>query len=82
MAANDSNIQKPGLGLALLPIVLTLTVLGTQLFYFGDFTPHIPLAFGIAITSLVGPEAWPQNGQASKKVCSTSSISRCHLCRS
>ncbi|WP_259992568.1 Na+/H+ antiporter NhaC [Leisingera sp. M658] len=40
--------------MALLPIVLTLGVLGIQLFYFGDFTPHIPLAIGIAITSLVG----------------------------
>ncbi|UWQ60450.1 Na+/H+ antiporter NhaC [Leisingera caerulea] len=40
--------------MALLPIVLTLAVLGVQLFYFGDFTPHIPLAIGIAITALVG----------------------------
>jgi len=37
-------------------------VLGIQLFYFGDFTPHIPLAFGIAITGLVGLKLghkWP-----------------------
>lgn len=46
--------QKPSLGLALVPVILTLIVLGVQLFYFGDFTPHIPLAIGLAITSLVG----------------------------
>ncbi|WP_027234878.1 Na+/H+ antiporter NhaC [Leisingera caerulea] len=54
MSSNDPTITKPGLGMALLPIVLTLAVLGVQLFYFGDFTPHIPLAIGIAITALVG----------------------------
>ena len=48
------DIKKPGLGLALTPVVLTLLVLGIQLFYFGDFTPHIPLAIGLAITGLVG----------------------------
>ncbi|OBY26092.1 Na+/H+ antiporter NhaC [Leisingera sp. JC1] len=54
MSPSDPNTVKPGLGLALLPILLTLLVLGIQLFYFGDFTPHIPLAIGIAITALVG----------------------------
>ncbi len=54
MSSNDPTITKSGLGMALLPIVLTLAVLGVQLFYFGDFTPHIPLAIGIAITALVG----------------------------
>ncbi|UYG07634.1 Na+/H+ antiporter NhaC [Halomonas sp. M4R1S46] len=49
-----SRYRKPGLLLALTPVVLTLLVLGIQLFYFGDFTPHIPLAIGLAITSLVG----------------------------
>lgn len=29
-------------------------VLGLQIFYFGVFEPHIPLAIGLAITSLVG----------------------------
>ena len=46
--------RKPSFGLALVPVVLTLAVLGVQLFYFGDFTPHIPLAIGLAITALVG----------------------------
>ena len=58
----ETNIRQPGLGLALVPIILTLIVLGIQLFWFGDFTPHIPLAFGIAITGLVGLKLghkWP-----------------------
>ncbi len=45
---------RPSIGLALLPIVLTLGILGVQIFYFGDFTPHIPLAIGIALTAIVG----------------------------
>ncbi|KJZ30246.1 sodium:proton antiporter, partial [Paracoccus sp. S4493] len=44
----------PPLWLALLPIVLTLGLLALQLFYYGDFTPHIPLILGLAITSLLG----------------------------
>lgn len=44
----------PSLPLALTPVLLTLVVLGVQLFYFGDFTPHVPLAIGLAITGLVG----------------------------
>ncbi|WP_282610930.1 Na+/H+ antiporter NhaC [Pelagibius sp. Alg239-R121] len=46
--------RLPSFALALVPIILTLVVLGVQLFYFGDFTPHIPLAIGIAITGVVG----------------------------
>ena len=44
----------PSLPLALLPVVLTLGLLALQLFYYGDFTPHIPLICGLAITSLLG----------------------------
>lgn len=44
----------PSLGLALLPVVLTLGLLALQLFYFGDFTPHIPLAIGLAVTATLG----------------------------
>ncbi len=44
----------PSLPLALLPVVLTLGLLALQLFYFGDFTPHIPLVLGLAITGLLG----------------------------
>jgi NhaC family Na+:H+ antiporter len=54
MSSDDIQPRKPSFGLALVPVVLTLLVLGIQLFYFGDFTPHIPLAIGLAITALVG----------------------------
>ncbi|PKH87715.1 Na+/H+ antiporter NhaC [Colwellia sp. Bg11-28] len=50
----EKNIIKPSLFMAILPIILTLTILGIQLFYYGDFTPHIPLAIGIAITATLG----------------------------
>lgn len=62
MSVNETSVIKPSLGMALIPIVLTLAVLGVQLFYFGDFTPHIPLAIGIAITGIVGlrlGHKWP-----------------------
>lgn len=45
---------RPSVWMALVPIVLTLALLGVQIFYYGDFTPHIPLAIGIALTALVG----------------------------
>ena len=54
MSQNDTMPRKPSLGLALTPVILTLLLLGLQLFYFGDFTPQIPLAIGLAITGIVG----------------------------
>ncbi|CTQ49063.1 Na+/H+ antiporter NhaC [Jannaschia donghaensis] len=54
MSSDELQPRKPSFGLALVPVVLTLLVLGIQLFYFGDFTPHIPLAIGLAITAIVG----------------------------
>lgn len=51
---SDRRIERPSLGLALLPIVLTLGVLAVQLFYYKDFTPHVPLAIGLAITAAIG----------------------------
>ncbi|HSH47912.1 MAG TPA: Na+/H+ antiporter NhaC [Halomonas sp.] len=45
---------RPSLALALLPILLTFLVLGTQLFIYDTFTPHVPLVIGIAITAVVG----------------------------
>lgn len=48
------TIPMPGLPLALIPIVLTIALLGVQIFYYDDFTPHIPLAIGFGITALVG----------------------------
>ncbi|MEY8252606.1 MAG: Na+/H+ antiporter NhaC, partial [Colwellia sp.] len=50
----ENNIIKPSFFMAILPIILTLAILGIQLFYYGDFTPHIPLAIGIAITATLG----------------------------
>ncbi|MFD2191647.1 Na+/H+ antiporter NhaC [Pistricoccus aurantiacus] len=49
-----STCRKPSLLLALLPIVLTFLILGTQLFIFDTFTPHVPLVIGIAITAILG----------------------------
>ncbi|MGL6160427.1 Na+/H+ antiporter NhaC [Microbulbifer sp.] len=55
MKQSDSpNIPVPNLGVALIPIVLTIGLLGIQIFYYDDFTPHIALALGFAITALVG----------------------------
>ncbi|WP_048305554.1 Na+/H+ antiporter NhaC [Halomonas sp. PR-M31] len=48
------SCRKPSLPLALLPIVLTFLVLGTQLFIFDTFTPHVPLVIGIALTAVLG----------------------------
>ncbi len=54
MSSQTIPPRAPSLGLALTPVILTLMLLALQLFYFGDFTPHIPLAIGLAITGLVG----------------------------
>ncbi|WP_372598247.1 Na+/H+ antiporter NhaC [Amphritea sp.] len=54
---NSPNIAMPRLGIALIPIILTIGLLGIQIFYYDDFTPHIALAIGFAITALVG---WAQ----------------------
>ena len=53
-------VTIPSLGVALIPIVLTIGLLGIQLFYYDDFTPHIALAIGFAITALVG---WSQGSR-------------------
>lgn len=54
---NTHTIPAPSLAVALIPIVLTIGLLGIQIFYYDDFTPHIALALGFAITALVG---WAQ----------------------
>src|SRR3546814_18829274 len=53
-AMTSSTRELPSLSLALMPVVLTLVVLGVKLFYFEDFTPHVHLAIGLAIPGLVG----------------------------
>ena len=45
------EIERPGLFMALAPIVITLFLLILQMFYFDDFTPHTPLILGLAITA-------------------------------
>jgi len=53
--SNISDTPRlPSVGIALIPVVLTIGLLSIQLFYYGDFTPHIPLAVGFAITGVVG----------------------------
>jgi Na+:H+ antiporter, NhaC family len=62
MSIQDNAPREPSLGLALTPVVLTLLLLGLQLFYFKDFTPQVPLSVGLAITGLVGVylgHKWP-----------------------
>lgn len=54
---NETQIPMPSVAVALIPIVLTIALLGIQIFYYDDFTPHIALAIGFAITSIVG---WAQ----------------------
>lgn len=51
----QEQIERPGLFLAILPIAITIGLLGIQLFYFGDFTPHTPLAIGIVFACVI---AW------------------------
>ncbi|WP_246116438.1 Na+/H+ antiporter NhaC [Cobetia crustatorum] len=46
--------QRPSLVMACLPIVATLAVLALQLFVFGEFTPHVPLVCGVAMTAIIG----------------------------
>lgn len=50
----NEKTPTPHLYLALTPVILTLLILGMQIFYFGVFEPHIPLAIGIALTGFVG----------------------------
>ncbi len=51
---NSDYTAPPPLGLAIVPIILTIGLLAIQIFYYDDFTPHIALAIGFAITALVG----------------------------
>lgn len=57
MTQNSPTNEMPNLWVALIPIVLTIALLALQIFYYDDFTPHIALAVGFAITGLVG---WSQ----------------------
>lgn len=50
---NLENMPKPALFFAILPIAATIVLMIVQLIVFDDFTPHIPLALGIAITGIL-----------------------------
>ncbi|RQW62762.1 Na+/H+ antiporter NhaC [Vibrio viridaestus] len=52
---SEAEIERPSLFLAVLPILFTLVLLGIQLFYFDDFTPHTPIAVGLVFTCVI---AW------------------------
>jgi len=65
MQQQAPQIEMPSLWVALIPIVLTIGLLGLQIFYYDDFTPHIALAVGFAITGLVG---WSQGWRWSVSV--------------
>ena len=54
MNNDNKTIALPSLSMALLPIALAIALLAIQLFYYGDFTPHIPLALGAAIAAIFG----------------------------
>ncbi|UXI01417.1 Na+/H+ antiporter NhaC [Photobacterium sp. TY1-4] len=51
---NSDFTATPHLGVAMIPILLTIGLLAIQIFYYDDFTPHIALAIGFALTALVG----------------------------
>ncbi len=51
---DSDHAPKPTLLMAILPIVLTISLLMLQLFVFDDFTPHIPLVLGIMIVGALG----------------------------
>lgn len=53
----DTELPMPRLSIAIIPIICTIILIGIQIFYYGDFTPHIALALGLAITGIVG---WTQ----------------------
>ncbi|WP_028299170.1 Na+/H+ antiporter NhaC [Oceanospirillum beijerinckii] len=58
MTNNKSpDLPMPSVSIALIPILSTIALLGIQIFYYDDFTPHIALAIGFAITAIVG---WAQ----------------------
>ncbi|MFP2768101.1 Na+/H+ antiporter NhaC [Oceanisphaera sp. KMM 10153] len=51
------TINLPSLPIACVPMLATIGLIALQIFYYNDFTPHIALAIGFAITALVG---WAQ----------------------
>ena len=48
------EIEKPSLLLAVIPLLATIALVALQVFYYGDVSPHIPLAIGVLITAAFG----------------------------
>lgn len=48
------EIEKPDFLVALAPLLLTIALVALQVFYYGDVSPHVPLALGIVITAVFG----------------------------
>ena len=47
-------IEKPSFLFAVLPLLLTIALVALQVFYYGDVSPHVPLAIGVVITAAFG----------------------------
>ena len=52
--ASKNRIDKPTFLFAVLPLVLTIALVALQVFYYGDVSPHVPLAVGVVITAAFG----------------------------
>jgi len=53
-SSNMKKHKKPSFIMALVPIIATVLLLMLQLFVYKNFTPHIPIALGLALTCVVG----------------------------
>ena len=54
MSEARPTIEKPSLGLAILPLALTIAMVAYQIFVVGDVSPHMQLACGAAATAVLG----------------------------
>ncbi|MGP0174439.1 Na+/H+ antiporter NhaC [Pseudomonas sp. NCHU5208] len=52
MDAHKATREAPSFAVAVAPLVITAILLMVQFFIFGDFTPHVPLAFGVLVCGL------------------------------
>lgn len=51
---STKTIEKPTLLFALAPLIITIALVALQVFYYGDVSPHIPLAIGVVLTAAFG----------------------------
>lgn len=40
--------------MALVPLIVTMALVALQVFYYGDPSPHVPLAIGAVLTACLG----------------------------